>query len=227
MSKLRCQISISLDGFTAGPNQNEQNPIGEGGMGLHEWVFKLDAWRQSHGMEGGEANPSSTVIEEALDNVGATVMGRNMFGGGPGPWGEQPWNGWWDDEPPFHTPVFVLTHHEREPLEMRGGTTFTFVSDGIESALEQARQAAAGKDVSLGGGADAVQQYLAAGLLDELQLNVVPVLLGGGTRLFDNLDGAELELEPVRAIEAPGVTHVKYRVSSRRAANPKDTIGAP
>jgi dihydrofolate reductase len=227
MAKLRCQISISLDGFTAGPNQSEQNPLGEGGMGLHEWVFKLDAWRRSHGKEGGETNPSSAVVEEALDNVGATVMGRNMFGGGPGPWGEQPWNGWWGDEPPFHTPVFVLTHHEREPLEMRGGTTFTFVGDGIESALDQAMQAAGGKDVSLGGGADAVRQYLAAGLLDELQLNVVPVLLGGGTRLFDNLDGAELELEPVRAIEAPGVTHVKYRVSNRRAANPKDTIGAP
>jgi len=227
MSKLRCQISISLDGFTAGPDQSEQNPLGEGGMGLHEWVFKLDAWRQSHGKEGGEANPSSAVIEEALDNVGATVMGRNMFGGGPGPWGEPLWNGWWGEEPPFHTPVFVLTHHRREPLEMQGGTSFTFVSDGIESALAQAKQAAGGKDVSLGGGADAVRQYLAAGLLDELQLNVVPVLLGGGTRLFDNLDGAGLELEPVRAIEAPGVTHVKYRVSSRCAANPKDTIGAP
>lgn len=212
MSKLRCQISISLDGFTAGPNQSEQNPLGEGGMGLHEWVFKLDAWRSSHGQEGGEANPSSEVIEEALDNVGATVMGRNMFGGGPGPWGEQPWNGWWGDDPPFHTPVFVLTHHQREPLQMQGGTTFTFVDDGIESALDQARQAAGGKDVSLGGGADTVRRYLAAGLLDELQLNVVPVLLGGGTRLFDGLAGADIELEPVRAIEAPGVTHIKYRV---------------
>jgi dihydrofolate reductase len=180
-------------------------------MALHEWVFKLDAWRQAHGREGGETNASSEVIEEATANVGASVMGRNMFGGGPGPWGEQPWNGWWGDDPPFHTPVFVLTHHEREPLRMQGGTTFTFVSDGIESALAQAKQAAGGKDVSLGGGADAIQQYLAAGLLDELQLNIVPVLLGGGTRLLDNV-GTDVKLEPVRAIEAPGVTHVKYRL---------------
>lgn len=227
MSKLRCQISISLDGFTAGPNQSEQNPLGEGGMGLHEWVFKLDAWRQSHGKDGGETNPSSQVIEEAVANVGASIMGRNMFGGGPGPWGDPAWNGWWGDDPPFHTPVFVLTHHEREPLQMQGGTTFTFVSDGIEPALDQAREAAGGKDVSLGGGAETVQQYLAAGLLDELQLNIVPVLLGGGTRLFDNVEGAGVELEPVRAIEAPGVTHVKYRVSSHSAANPKDTTGVP
>jgi dihydrofolate reductase len=212
MSKLRCQISVSLDGFTAGPNQSEENPLGEGGMALHEWVFKLDAWRQAHGREGGETNASSEVIEEATANVGASVMGRNMFGGGPGPWGEQPWDGWWGDEPPFHTPVFVLTHHEREPLQMQGGTTFTFVTDGIESALAQAKEAAGGKDVSLGGGAEAIQQYLASGLLDELQLNVVPVLLGGGTRLLDNVAGAGVTLEPIRVIEAPGVTHVKYSV---------------
>ncbi len=221
MAKLRCQISVSLDGFTAGPNQSEQNPLGEGGMALHEWVFKLEAWRRAHGREGGEANASSEIVEEATANVGAGVMGRNMFGGGPGPWGEEPWNGWWGDDPPFHTPVFVLTHHEREPLEMRGGTTFTFVTDGIESALEQAKDAAGGKDVSLGGGAEAIQQYLAAGLLDELQINLVPVLLGGGTRLFDNLAGADVELEPIRVIEAPGVTHLKYRAGLRqRAANP-------
>ena len=159
-------------------------------------------------------NASTPVIEEALDNVGATVMGRKMFGGGPGPWGDDPWDGWWGDDPPFHTPVFVLTHHEREPLEKEGGTSFTFVTDGIESALEQAKEAAGGKDVSLGGGADVAQQYLAAGLIDELQLNVVPVLLGGGTRLFENLGGADLGLEQVRAVEAPGVTHLKYRASA-------------
>jgi dihydrofolate reductase len=136
-----------------------------------------------------------------------------VFGGGPGPWGDDPWTGWWGDDPPFHTPVFVLTHHDREPLEMQGGTTFFFVSDGIESALDRAKEAAGGEDVSLGGGAEAIQQYLAAGLLDELQLNVVPVLLGGGTRLFDNLAGADLGLDPVRAIAAPGVTHVKYRLA--------------
>ena len=138
-------------------------------------------------------------------------MGRNMFGGGPGPWGDEPWNGWWGDEPPFHHPVFVLTHHAREPLELEG-TTFHFVTDGIESALEQAKEAAGGKDVALGGGADVAQQYLAAGLIDELEISIVPLLLGSGARLFDNLDGAAIELEQIRAVEAPGVTHLKYRV---------------
>ena len=214
MAKFRFQISVSADGFIAGPNPSEADPLGEGGEQLHEWAFALAAWRKPHGREGGEVNASTAVMEEALDNVGATVMGRKMFGGGPGPWGEDPWQGWWGDEPPFHAPVFVLTHHEREPLEKEGGTTFTFVTDGIESALEQAKQAAGGKDVSLGGGADVAQQYLAAGLIDELDLNVVPVLLGGGTRLFDNLAGSDLSLEQVRAIEAPGVTHIKYRVSA-------------
>lgn len=214
MAKFRFQISISLDGFIAGPNPSEADPLGEGGEQLHEWAFKLAAWRKPHGRDGGEVNASTPVMEEALNNVGATVMGRKMFGGGPGPWGDDPWDGWWGDDPPFHTPVFVLTHHEREPLEKQGGTTFTFVTDGIESALEQARQAADGKDVSLGGGADVAQQYLAAGLIDELDLNIVPVLLDGGTRLFDNLAGSDLVLEQVRAIEAPGVTHLKYRVSA-------------
>jgi dihydrofolate reductase len=214
VAKFRFQISISADGFIAGPNPSEADPLGAGGEQLHEWAFKLAAWRKPHGREGGEVNASTTVMEEALENVGATVMGREMFGGGPGPWGDDPWGGWWGDDPPFHTPVFVLTHHEREPLEKQGGTTFAFVTDGIESALEQAKQAAGGKDVSLGGGADVAQQYLAAGLIDELDLNVVPVLLGGGTRLFDNLAGADIALEQVRAIEAPGVTHIKYRVSA-------------
>ena len=214
MAKLRFQISASLDGFVAGPDPSEEDPLGKGGMQLHEWVFKLAAWRKPHGREGGEVNASTPVMEEALSNVGATVMGRKMFGGGPGPWGDDPWGGWWGDEPPFHTPVFVLTHHEREPLEKQGGTSFTFVTDGVESALEQAKQAAGGKDVSLGGGAEVAQQYLAAGLIDELDLNVVPVLLGSGTRLFDNLAGDDLSLEQVRAIEAPGVTHIKYRVSA-------------
>ncbi len=213
MAKFRFQISISLDGFIAGPNPSEEHPLGEGGMQLHEWVVKLAAWREPHGREGGETNASSAVMEEALTNVGATIMGRNMFGGGPGPWGEDPWDGWWGDEPPFHTPVFVLTQHERPVLEKEGGTTFTFVTDGIASALEQAKEAAGGKDVSLGGGAEVAQQYLAAGLLDELQLNVVPVLLGSGTRLFDNLEGIDAGLERVQVIEAPDVTHLQYRVA--------------
>lgn len=212
--KFRFQVSISADGFIAGPNPSEDHPLGEGGMELHQWAFKLAAWREPHGREGGEVNASSAVVEKARDNVGATVMGRKMFGGGPGPWGADPWDGWWGDDPPFHAAVFVLTHHEREPLEKEGGTTFTFVTEGIESALEQAKRAAGGKDVSLGGGADVAQQYLAAGLIDELELHVVPVLLGRGTRLFDNLAGSDIDLEQVRAVEAPGVTHLEYRVAA-------------
>jgi dihydrofolate reductase len=213
MAKLRFQISMSLDGFIAGPNPSEQDPLGEGGMQLHEWAFKLAAWRAPHGQEGGEVNASTAVIEEALANIGATVMGRKMFGGGPGPWGEDPWNGWWGEDPPFHTPVFVLTHHPRAPLQMQGGTTFFFASEGIEQALEQAKQAAGGKDISLGGGACVAQQYLAAGLIDELQLNVVPVLLGDGTRLFEG-SPTDAKLEVAQVLDAPGVTHLKYRIAS-------------
>jgi dihydrofolate reductase len=211
--RLRCQISISLDGFVAGPNQSEEHPLGEGGEQLHEWVVALKEWREPHGREGGETNASSAVVREALDNVGATVMGRGMFGGGPGPWGDDPWQGWWGEDPPFHHPVFVVTHHARESLEKEGGTTFTFVTEGIEAALDQAAEAAQGKDVALGGGADVVRQYLAAGLLDELLLNVVPVLLGDGERLFDGL-GNEIGLEQIGAVEAPGVAHLRYRPSA-------------
>jgi dihydrofolate reductase len=213
MPRLRLEISISLDGFVAGPNQSEENPLGEGGEQLHEWVLKLAAWRKPHGREGGEVNASTPLVEEATASVGAVIMGRNMFGGGPGPWGEEPWRGWWGDEPPFHAPVFVLTHHPREPLEMKGGTTFTFATDGIESTLERAREAAGGKDVALGGGADVAQQYLAAGLIDELQLNVAPVLLGQGARLFDGGAGAGLKLERTLVVETPDVTHLRYSVS--------------
>ena len=211
MPKLRFDISVSADGYVAGPNQSEEEPLGEGGEQLHEWVIKLEVWRRSHGREGGEVTASTPLFEEALDAAGAVIMGRNMFGGGPGPWGDDPWQGWWGEEPPFGMPVFVLTHHEREPL-MLGETTFTFVSDGIESALEQARQAAGDKDVSIGGGANAIQQYLAAGLVDEMQLNVVPVLLGGGARLFENGAGAGLPLEQVLVVHTPDVTHLRYRV---------------
>jgi dihydrofolate reductase len=213
MTRLRCDISISLDGFVAGPNQTAENPLGEGGEGLHDWVVRLAAWRQAHGLEGGEVNENAAIIEEARTNVGAGVMGRNMFGPpGGGAWGDEPWTGWWGDDPPYHYPVFVLTHHPRASLELKGGTTFHFVTDGIESALEQARTAAAGKDVMVWGGAETVNQYLAAGLLDELELHLVPVLLGGGARLFDDLGDATVQLEQVRAVEAPGVTHLKYRV---------------
>ena len=215
MSKLRCDISISLDGFVAGPNQSEENPLGEGGERLHEWVVPLAVWREAHGYDGGEVDESARVVDEARENIGAAVMGRNMFGPpGGGGWGDGQWRGWWGDDPPYHYPVFVLTHHAREPVEMVGGTTFHFVTDGIASALEQARSAAGGNDVMLWGGADVVNQYLAAGLLDELELHVVPVLLGDGARLFDDLGDAEVRFEQVRAVEAPGVTHLRYRVVS-------------
>jgi dihydrofolate reductase len=210
MARLRCQISVSLDGFIAGPNQSVENPLGEGGEQLHEWAFKLEAFRRPHGEEGGEVNASTALIEEALANVGATVMGRNMFGGGPGPWGD--WNGWWGEDPPFHHPVFVLTHHPREPLAMDGGTTFDFVTEGVERAVEVAMEAAGGRDVAVGGGAETIRECLAAGLLDDLQLNVVPVLLGGGASLFEGLDQAGLELEQIGAVDAPGVAHLSYRV---------------
>jgi dihydrofolate reductase len=210
MSRVRFSISVSLDGYVAGPNQSTANPLGEGGEALHEWVVGLEVWRRAHGMEGGEVSPSSQIFEESMANSGAEIMGRNMFGGGPGPWSsDEPWHGWWGEDPPFHRPVFVLTHHDRDPLTL-SDTTFTFVTDGIESALEQARAAAGGKDVTLGGGASAIQQYLAAGLVDQFELHVVPVILGGGARLLD--DVGDLRLEQVRTIEGPGVTHLKYRV---------------
>jgi dihydrofolate reductase len=211
MAQLRFGIAISLDGYVAGPNQSEQDPLGEGGMQLHEWVFELEAWRKPHGREGGVVNESTPVVDDSMRNVGATIMGRNMFGGGPGPWGDRPWEGWWGEDPPFHVPVFVLTNHEREPLRKEGGTTFYFVTEGIDAALEQAMAAAEGKDVWISGGAETAQQYLSKGLIDELRLSVVPVLLGGGTRLFADGVGAGVELEQVQAVEAPGVTHLVYR----------------
>lgn len=212
MSKLRFQISMSLDGFVAGPEQSVDDPLGIGGEGLHHWVVRLAAWRSMHGMEGGEVDESSRVVEEGLAGVGATVMGRNMFGGHPGPWdAETPWKGWWGNKPPFHHSVFVVTHHPREPLELEGGTTFSFVTDGIEAALDRARLAAGGLDVSLGGGASIAQQYLAAGLVDEMEIHLVPILLGGGERLFEGLGQDDLHgLEPVRALATPQVTHLKF-----------------
>jgi dihydrofolate reductase len=214
MSKLRCHISISADGFVAGPNQSQESPLGEGGERLHDWAVSLAAWRESHDRRGGEVNASSQVMTETLANVGAGVMGRNMFGpAGGGDWGDGQWKGWWGDDPPYHNDVYVLTHHPREQVAMQGGTTYHFVTDGIERALERAKESADGRDVRLWGGADVINQYLAAGLLDELELHIVPVLLGGGARLFEGLGGAEITLEQVRAVEAPGVTHVKYRVA--------------
>jgi dihydrofolate reductase len=209
VSQVTCQISISLDGFVAGPNQSEKDPLGEGGMRLHQWALPTEAWRRPHGLAGGERNADSEVIDEVGRGVGAHIMGRNMFGGGPGPWDEE-WRGWWGEEPPFHAPVFVLTHHEREPLSMGGGTTFTFVTDGIEAALDQARTAAGEADVAIAGGASAARHYLAAGLLDELYLHIVPTVLGAGERLLE--DVGDPGFEPVKVVASPAVTHVKYRV---------------
>jgi dihydrofolate reductase len=209
MSSVKSHISISLDGFVAGPNQSLDNPLGEGGEELHQWAFATRSWHAQHGRDRGDPGPDSDAAAEMSQGVGAYVMGRNMFGGGPGPWDES-WTGWWGDEPPYHVPVFVLTHHAREPLEMKGGTTFYFVTDGIESALQQARAAAGDGDVAVPGGAKAIQQYLAAGLLDELYLHIAPVLLGGGERLLENVGNPRLE--PIEAIHSPAVTHVRYRV---------------
>ena len=213
MSKVRAHISTSLDGYVAGPNQSQEEPLGEGGERLHDWLVRLRAWREPSGLEGGEENVSSTVVAEEHANVGAEIMGRGKFGpASRGPWGDDPWQGWWGEDPPFHKPVFVLTHHAREPLIL-SDTTYTFVTDGIEAALEQARVAAGDKDVFIGGGAEVINQYLAAGLLDELELHVTPIILGGGARLFAGV-GPEVKLEELRVIEAPGVAHLKYRVTT-------------
>jgi dihydrofolate reductase len=209
MSKLQLNITMSLDGYVAGRDQSTENPLGIGGEELHDWIVPLKAWREAHGMEGGEDN-ASTPFADIIGGAGATIMGRNMFGGGTGPWADDSWKGWWGDDPPFHHPVFVLTHHSREPVEMEGGTTFHFVTDGIESALDQARAAAGGNGVSLGGGASVAQQYLAAGLLDEMVISVRPMFLGGGARLFDDLGDAAPKFEQVEAVGAPGVTHIRY-----------------
>jgi dihydrofolate reductase len=209
MSKLRFRISVSLDGFIAGPEQSVEHPLGIGGERLHEWVIPLKAWRSAHNLTGGDINESNAIVEEELAGIGATIMGRHMFGGHPGPWKkEAPWNGWWGKTPPFHHPVFVVTHHAREPLEMEGGTTFYFVTDGIDLALEQAREAAKGKDVALAGGARIAQQYLEAGHVDEMNLHLVPILLGSGERLFSDVGDEMHGLQLVRSIHAPGVIHL-------------------
>jgi dihydrofolate reductase len=210
MTKLRATMAISLDGYGAGPDQSLEEPLGVGGEHLHDWMVPLDVFKEMHGDRSpGETNASSAVVRAWWENLGAVLMGRNMFGGGPGPWHDD-WRGWWGEDPPYHVPVFVLTHHEREPLEMQGGTTFSFVTDGIEAAFERASEAAAGADVRLMGGVSTIRQYLNAGLVDDIELSISPLLLGAGERLFDGVEG--VELEQVRAVEAPGVTHIRYRV---------------
>jgi dihydrofolate reductase len=210
VARLRFRISVSLDGYAAGPEQSVKNPLGIGGEQLHEWVIPLKAWRAPHGLKGGKVNQSTPVVEDEQANIGATIMGRNMFGGHPGPWDRSnPWNGWWGTNPPFHHPVFVVTHHARPPLNMEGGTTFTFVTNGIESAYEQAFRAAKGKDVALAGGAAIAREYLNAGLVDEMVLHMVPTLLGAGERLFDGVTDLN-GLKPVQTVAAPDVTHFKF-----------------
>ena len=199
MGKVTFDISVSLDGFVAGPNDTPANGLGDGGEALHEWVTGLETWRVRHGYEGGEVSPDSDVLDEAVQGVGATIVGRRMFDNAQE----------WGDEPPFHMPVFVVTHGERESVEKQGGTTFHFVTEGVEAALEQAGKAAGDRDVSIGGGASVIQQSLAAGLVDEFQLHVVPLMLGGGVRLFE--DGLPpREFEKTRVIDSPAVTHMRF-----------------
>jgi dihydrofolate reductase len=213
VAKLRLDISMSLDGFVAGPNPTLEQPLGEHGERLHDWITRLSSWREQHGLMGGESNADAEVVSESIGTTGAVVMGRRMFSGGAGAWEDDPRaDGWWGEEPPFRAPVFVVTHHAREPLPRQGGTTYTFVTEGIEAALEQAREAAGENDVLLAGGASVAQQYLTAGLLDEVQIHVVPVFLGAGVRLFDGIEPNAAELRPTRVIDSPAVTHLRYSV---------------
>jgi dihydrofolate reductase len=210
--KLRVHnFAVSLDGFAAGPDQSVENPLGVGGTRLHEWAFETRSARRTHGMEGGETGVDDDFIAEGDQGIGATIMGRNMFGPIRGPWTDDEWKGWWGDEPPYHHPVFVLTHHERAEIPMEGGTTFHFVVDGIETARERALEAAGGKDVRIGGGAATIQEYLRAGLLDEMHVAVVPIFLGRGERLFGDFDIQELGYDCVEHVSSPAVTHLRIR----------------
>jgi dihydrofolate reductase len=211
VGKVKCQISVSADGFLAGPNQSEEHGLGEGGDALHEWAFKLRYFQEIHGREGGEGGISDELVREASAGESAVVMGRNMFGPVRGPWTEPLWDGWWGDDPPFRVPVFVLTHYEREPLTL-GETTFHFVTEGIERAVELAREAAGDGDVGIGGGGETIQETIRAGLLDEIIVNQVPVFLGGGVRLFDEIPPS-VKVEQTRVVEAPGVAHLFYSLS--------------
>jgi dihydrofolate reductase len=209
MSKVKVTMSISLDGYVAGPNQDADHPLGRRGMELHGW--HLDLPEEPSGAPGEEAN--RLVTEEILGDVGAVIMGRNMFGPIRGDWDDESWNGWWGPDPPYHCDTYVLTHHAREPVEMDGGTTFHFVTEGIETAMELARDAAGERQISIAGGASTVQQYLRAGLVDEVSLQVIPVLMGAGERLFDELGDDPPTLEIERVLDAPNATHIRYRLT--------------
>ena len=218
MPKLRVHnFALSLDGYVAGPNQGLDAPLGEGGTRLHEWAFATKSFRRMHGLDGGDGGLDDRFAAQGVSGIGATIMGRNMFGPVRGPWGDENWTGWWGEDPPFHHPVFVLTHHRQPSIAMAGGTTFHFVDNGVEAALERAFDSANGSDVRLGGGAATVQQYLAAGLVDEMHLAYVPILLGSGERLFDHLDGGPVGYECVEFVASPSVVHARFARSA-----PKD-----
>jgi dihydrofolate reductase len=212
MSKLKVQsFAISIDGYSAGPSQDLQNPLGVRGLELMGWFFQTRTWRAMHGMEGGETGIDNDIAGQAFAGIGAWILGRNMFGPIRGPWPDDAWKGWWGDEPPYHTPVFVLTHYARAPLKMAGGTEFRFVTEGIHAALKQATQAAGGLDVRLGGGVATVRQYLRAGLIDEMHLAMGPVLLGGGEHLLQDIDLSALGYECVRSVAGERATHLFLR----------------
>ncbi|HEY7036555.1 MAG TPA: dihydrofolate reductase family protein [Thermomicrobiales bacterium] len=206
MAKVAADISMSLDGFITGPDDSPEHGLGIGGERLHQWLFDLESWREPHGMTGGKSGTDADVLAETFDRAGAIVLGKRMFDFADG----------WGEEPPFHMPVFVVTHDAREPLVKQGGTTFAFVNDGIERALDQATAAAGDKDVLVAGGASVIQQVLRAGRLDEIQIHLVPVLFGAGKRLFDRLDPTQIELETTRVIASPGVTHLRFRVAKNQ-----------
>jgi len=217
MSKLKVRsFAISIDGYGAGLNQNIDNPIGERGVELMEWFFNTRVWREMHGQEEGETGIDNQVAQQGFEKIGAWILGRNMFGPIRGPWPDENWKGWWGDEPPYHTPVFVLTHHPRQSLKMAGGTEFHFVTDGIHSALEQARAAAGDLDVRIGGGVATIRQYLCEGLIDELHLAVRPILLGRGEQLFRDIDLVSLGYQCEKSIAGERATHLFLRHTSGR-----------
>ncbi|MGH8128996.1 MAG: dihydrofolate reductase family protein [Gammaproteobacteria bacterium] len=212
MPKLRVQsFAVSLDGFGAGPDQDLQNPLGVGGPELMEWFFHTRVWRDMYQQGEGETGIDNSFAEKGFENIGAWILGRNMFGPIRGPWPDESWRGWWGEEPPYHVPVFVLTHHARPPLEMAGGTVFHFVTDGIHTALEQAKAAAGSRDVRLGGGVATIRQYLQAGLIDELHLVLRPIVLGSGEALFDGLNLRALGYECTESVPGERATHVIMR----------------
>ncbi|HEY3459158.1 MAG TPA: dihydrofolate reductase family protein [Bryobacteraceae bacterium] len=209
MSKLQVSaFSVSLDGFGAGPRQDRENPLGVRGLELHEWFLPTAVFRKMQKLEGGSQGVDNDFAAKSFQNVGAWILGRNMFGPVRGPWPDDSWKGWWGDEPPYHVPVFVLTHHARAPLAMKGGTTFYFVTDGPESALQQAKEAANGRNVRIGGGVSTIRQYLTAGQIDEMHLAFSPVLLGEGENLFAGLDLPKLGFQPVQTTAGEHATHV-------------------